>query len=246
MLILVLKRENRLLNNNIFALVITFLVALVWLRLNDYLAHRGWVESRLSRKFIHIGTGPLFVLCWLLFNENPINRYMAALVPLTFTIQFFLIGIGVLKDEASVKAMSRTGDRRELLRGPLYYGIIFVLLTIIFWKNSPIGIVSLMLMCGGDGLADIFGRKWGRSKIVWNKRKSWAGSIGMLLGGWVLSVLVLWIYSAGGVISNPIQSYLVPITIIASVATIVESLPLKDIDNITVTISAVIIGYLIL
>lgn len=234
-----------MLANNIIALIITFIVALAWLRINDYLAHRGWVESHLSRKLIHIGTGPLFVLCWLLFNANPINKFLAALVPLAFTLQFLLIGTGVIKDEASVKAMSRSGDRREILRGPLYYGIIFVILTIIFWKNSPIGIIGLMLMCGGDGLADIFGRKWGTQKIPWNKGKSLAGSLGMFLGGWLLSILIIWIFTTAGIFSSTMQSYLFPITTIAVVGTLVESLPLKDIDNITVTLSAVIIGYLL-
>ena len=233
-----------MLENNIIALVITFLVALIWLRFIDFLAHRGWVESHLSRKIIHIGTGPLFVLCWLLFNDNPSNKYLAALVPLMFTLQFFLIGIGVIKDEASVKAMSRSGDRREVLRGPLYYGIIFVLLTTIFWKYTPIGVIALMLMCGGDGLADIFGRRWGKRKVLWNKGKSWTGSFGMFLGGWLLSILVVWIYSLTEVFSNPINYYLLPISVIAIVGTIVESLPLKDIDNITVTLSAVVIGLL--
>jgi phytol kinase len=232
-----------MLSSNILALVITFLVALAWLRLNDYLAHRGWVESHLSRKIIHIGTGPLFVLCWLLFNDNPINKYLAALVPLAFTLQFLLIGTGVIKDEASVKAMSRTGDRREILRGPLYYGIIFVVLTIIFWKTSPTGIVGLMLMCGGDGLADIFGRQWGKMRLPWNNGKSWAGSAGMLIGGWILSVFILWIFTLAGVFPNTIQSYLLAITVIGLVGTLVESLPLKDIDNITVTLTAAIIGY---
>ncbi len=232
-----------MLSSNILALIITFLVALGWLRLNDYLAHRGLIEPHLSRKIIHIGTGPLFVLCWLLFNNNPINKYLAALVPLAFSIQFFLIGIGVMKDEASVKAMSRTGDRREILRGPLFYGIIFVILTIVFWKNSPVGIVALMLMCGGDGLADIFGRAWGSAKIPWNQRKSFIGSLGMLLGGWVCSVLVVWIFTLAGVFSTPIQAYLLPITIIAIVGTLVETLPLLDVDNITVTLAAVMLGY---
>lgn len=235
-----------MLKSNIIALIITFAVSLIWLRMNDYFAHRGWVESHLSRKIIHIGTGPLFVLCWLLFNEDPINRFLAALVPLAFTLQFLLIGLGVIKDEASVKAMSRSGDRREILRGPLYYGIIFVILTILYWKNTPIGIISLMLMCGGDGLADIFGRKWGTKKVKWNKSKSWAGSLGMLLGGWVLSIVIIWIFSALGVFSGSIQSYLLPITIISIIGALVESLPLKDIDNITVTISAIIIGHLLL
>ena len=234
-----------MLNNNLLALVITFIVALIWLRLNDFLAHRGLVESHLSRKLIHIGTGPIFVLCWLLFDEDPINRYIAALVPLTFTLQFFLIGIGAIKDEASVKAMSRSGDRREVLRGPLYYGIIFILLTIIYWKSSPIGIIALMLMCGGDGLADIFGRKWGMRKVFWNPGKSWAGSFGMFLGGWSLSIFVMWIYTEMGVFSNPLPNYLIPISIISFVGTFVESLPVRDIDNITVTLSAVILGHLL-
>jgi phytol kinase len=233
-----------MLNNNIVALVITFLVALIWIRLNDFLAHRGLVDSHLSRKLIHIGTGPLYVLCWLLFNDHPINKYLVAIVPLMFTLQFFLIGIGVIKDEASVKAMSRSGNRREILRGPLYYGIIFVLLTLIYWKNSPIGIIALMLMCGGDGLADIFGRKWGKDKVIWNKGKSWAGSLGMLIGGWVLSILITWIYTLMGTLTAPWQYYLLPISVIAFVATLIESLPFKDIDNITITLSALLLGHI--
>lgn len=66
----------------------------------------------------------------------------------------------------------------------------------------------------------------------------------MFIGGWLLSILVVWIYSLTEVFSNPINYYLLPISVIAIVGTIVESLPLKDIDNITVTLSAVVIGLL--
>src|SRR5512143_2747957 len=135
--------------NNIIATFLTFAIALGFLRLMDFFAHRGWIESRLSRKLIHIGTGPIFVLCWLMYSDAPISRWLAALVPLVITVQFALVGTGILKDEAAVHAMSRTGDRREILRGPLFYGIVFVLMTVFYWYNSPIGIVALMLMCGG-------------------------------------------------------------------------------------------------
>ena len=63
-------------------------------------------------------------------------------MPLLFTVQFALIGLGVVKDEASVKAMSRSGDRREILKGPLFYGIIFVVMTLVYWKDSPIGMTA--------------------------------------------------------------------------------------------------------
>ena len=84
-----------------------------------------------------------------MFPDRPEARWLAALVPLMIVLQFALVGLGVIKDEAAVQAMSRTGNPREILRGPLYYGIAFVILTILFWKNSPVGMTSLMLMCGG-------------------------------------------------------------------------------------------------
>ena len=86
--------------NPFIALVLTFVIALAWLRLMDFAAHRGWIESRLSRKIIHIGTGPIFVLCWLMFPDVWYARWLAALVPLLITAQFALVGLGVMKDEA--------------------------------------------------------------------------------------------------------------------------------------------------
>ena len=54
---------------DIGATAITFAIALSWLKLVNVLAQRGWLEQKLSRKIIHIGTGPLFVLCWHLYSE---------------------------------------------------------------------------------------------------------------------------------------------------------------------------------
>jgi phytol kinase len=233
--------------NPFLALFITLVVALVEIRALGFAAQRGWIESRLSRKLIHILTGPLFVLCWLLFPRPDLwyYRWLAALVPLLFTVQFALIGLGVVKDEASVKAMARHGDRREILRGPLYYGIIFVVMTLVFWKDSPIGMIALMLMCGGDGLADVLGRGIKSPRLPWNRDKSVVGTLGMLLGGWVLALLILGLYVLAKVPGfGPFGIYLLPVTIIAVAAALVESLPLKDVDNITVTLAAVALGYL--
>ena len=228
--------------NNWIALVITFSAALGFLRLMDFFAHRGWIESRLSRKIIHIGTGPIFVLCWLLFDDALAARWMAALVPFAITVQFALIGLGILKDEASVKAMSRTGDPREILRGPLYYGIAFVLMTVIFWKDSPIGIVALMMMCGGDGIADVVGRNIKSPKLPWSKEKSVAGSLAVFFGGWVLAILLVAIYSYAGVSGFSAADSLFSIAIISFGVMLVESLPFRDIDNLTSTLTAVILG----
>ena len=157
-----------------------------------------------------------------------------------------MVGTGIIKDPSAVQAMSRTGDRREILRGPLFYGVIFVLLTIFYWYDNPIGMVALMLMCGGDGLADILGRRFGKARLPWNPGKSWIGSAGMFLGGWVTSLLILALYIAAGIFQNSLASYMLPLALIALVGTIVESLPFPDIDNITITLAAVLTGHLIL
>lgn len=231
--------------NNYIALVITFLVAVAFLRLMDFIAQRGWIESRMSRKLIHIGTGPIFVLCWLMFSDVQNGRWLAALVPLLITAQFVLVGTGVIKDEAAVKAMSRTGDRREILRGPLFYGIAFVALTLIYWKDSLIGIPALMIMCGGDGIADIVGRRVNSPRLPWSPEKSLLGSISVFVGGWLLTMFIFAVYVWMGTFSGPITRFLLPVTGVALGATLVESLPFRDVDNLTVTIAAALLGHLL-
>ncbi len=231
--------------NSFLAAFLTLVAALAWLRLLDFAAHKGWVESRLSRKIIHIGTGPIFVLCWLLFPNEPYDRFLAALIPALITLQFALIGFGIIKDDASVQAMSRTGDAKELLRGPLYYGIVFILLTLLFWKDSPVGIIALMMMCGGDGIADILGRRLASPRLPWSNQKSLAGSAGVFFGGLILSTVILAIYVAVGIFPQPLINFLIPLSIIALICTAVESLPYKDIDNITVTTFAALAGWLL-
>jgi phytol kinase len=231
--------------NPYLATVLTLLIAVAFLRIMDYIAHRGWIDSRTSRKLIHIGTGPIFVLCWLMYPDVSISRWLAALVPLLITIQFALVGLGVIQDEAAVKAMSRTGDRREILRGPLFYGIMFVGITLFYWKDSLIGIPALMMLCGGDGIADIVGRRVASPKLPWSPEKSVAGSLSVFAGGWLMTIFVFSIYVWFDAFRGPVSSFLLPVFWIALGATVVESLSFKDIDNLTVTVTSLLIGHLV-
>lgn len=231
--------------NNWLALGITLILALAWLRINDFAAQKGWIGSQLSRKIIHTGTGPIFVLCWLLFTDDISARFIAAVVPLAITIQFLLIGIGIIKDQGAVDGMSRSGDPREILRGPLYYGIIFVIITVAFWYDSPVGITALMLLCGGDGLADIAGKRMQTASLPWSKEKTWGGTAAMFLGGWFFSVIIIGIFIFAGKINGNVFDYFWPITIISVVGAFVESLPIKDYDNVTVPGTAILLGLIL-
>ena len=220
------------------AMLISFVVALVFLKLNDLIARRGWLPEYLTRKLVHIGTGPLFLLCWSLYSTTWHARWFAALVPGSLTALFALIGLGIVKKDDFVAAMSRTGDPRELLRGPLMYGIVFVAVTLIFWTNSPVGVILLMLLCGGDGLADVVGRRFGRAKLPGQRDKSWAGSTGFVLGGLIFSMLFLTYFDAVGFLQLDLTAALAPLLVTTLVAAVVEAYTPADLDNLTVPAAA--------
>jgi phytol kinase len=224
------------------AFFITLSLSILWLRLIDYLAIKGYLSKKVSRKIIHIGTGPLFVLCWLFFPENPLSKYVAAIIPLLISIQFFLIGIGIIKDQASVDAMSRSGEPKEILKGPFFYGIVFVVLTIIFWRESPIGIIALMILCGGDGFADIVGRSVKSKQLKWSSGKSIAGSLAMFLGGLLFSAILVYVFIQGGFLQIKYLETLPKLILLNFISTLVESLPIRDWDNVTVPVTIVLIG----
>lgn len=228
-----------------FAFLITLSAAILWLRINDFLAEKKIISNKLSRKIIHIGTGPIFVLCWLLFPENQISRLVAAIIPFLISLQFLLIGLGVMKDKASVDAMSRSGDPKEILFGPLFYGIVFVLITTFFWKDSLVGIIALMILCGGDGIADIVGRRINSRKLPWSTTKTVVGSLGMFFGGFIFSLLISLVFINTLNIQIGIEILVIRLIFINIVATLVESLPIKDIDNLTVPLAAIVIGLLL-
>lgn len=78
--------------------------------------------------------------------------------------------------------MQRTGDRTELLRGPLLYGLVIAALTALFWRDSPAGALGIAVLCAGDGMADIVGRRYGDSnKLFYSPQKArmllWVGPL---------------------------------------------------------------------
>ncbi len=224
---------------------VTAVSSVAWLRFNNFLAGKNIISNKLSRKLVHIGTGPIFVLCWLLFPESNYSRYLAAAIPLLISMQFFLIGIGIIKDQSSVDALSRSGNRKEILKGPLIYGLVFVAATILFWRDSLVGITALMILCGGDGLADVIGRKYQTRKLPWSPTKSVAGSLAMFFGGLLFSFVVGLIFNQIYNFGFSFEKILINLVIINLFATIVESIPAYDLDNLTVPVVSVLLGLLL-
>jgi phytol kinase len=102
-----------------------------------------------------------------------------------------------------------------------------------------------MMMCGGDGIADIVGRRVKSPRLFWSREKSVAGSLSVFWGGALLTAFILFIYVSVGIFASPFSMYLLPIAWIALGAMLVESLPFKDIDNITLTAVSALIGHVV-
>ncbi|KAI3676181.1 hypothetical protein L1987_85782 [Smallanthus sonchifolius] len=231
---------------NICALVFSTCLALSLLRLFEETARRGVFEQKLNRKLVHITIGLAFMLCWPLFSSGSEGAFLAALVPGVNIVKVLLIGLGIAKDEATVKSMSRYGDYREILKGPLYYASTITFCCMMYWRTSPIAIAAICNLCAGDGFADIIGRRFGNKKLPYNNDKSFAGSIAMAIAGFMSSVGYMCYYSMFGFVGRSF-GMVVGFLVVSVASSLVESHPLssKFDDNLTVPLASLLIGTLV-
>ncbi len=178
---------------------------------------KRWPEQReLSRKIVHIGTGPVVVLAWWLSIPASIA------VPVAFTVTV----ITAINHRIQLLPAVEDVDRNSY--GTVAYGLAISLLLLLFWPEQAVAVCAgVLVMAFADGLAGLVGRGVSSpSWTVWQQRKSIAGTVTMgLVTALVLILLVL--------IS---QSPLHPLRLIAvcSLAVGLEQWGRWGIDNLTV------------
>ncbi|KAG6529766.1 hypothetical protein ZIOFF_011980 [Zingiber officinale] len=260
------------------ATIFSFSGAYSLVRSIDALTERNLIQKSLSRKIVHVLSGLLYMSTWPFFSTSAAARYFAAVVPFLNCIRLLSYGLRIFTDESLVKSISREGKPEELLRGPLYFVIILLLCVLVFWRDSPVGIVSLAMMSGGDGnspvllsssstlqfpiglvskqayasllsagFADIVGRRYGTTKLPYNQEKSWAGSISMFAFGFLISVGMLYYFSAFGYFHFDQPEMVARVALISLAATVVESLPISHVvdDNISVPLTSMLSALLL-
>jgi phytol kinase len=229
---------------DIIAMIISIVAVMLVVLINGAIQKSGKLSADVTRKIVHIFAAPVFLVTWWLYSGTAYSRYFALVVPILFVLLFVGIGTGKVVNEAFVGSMSRSGDASELLKGTLYYALIICIVTFL-WFYSPAGnptaFVILGCLAGGDGLADVIGRKYGGAKKfgVSGAEKTIAGSIGMLIGSFLFSYILIAIFSLEYATLNLVMLFL-PVLIISIVAMIVEAITPKNLDNWTVPIAVVI------
>lgn len=236
---------------DIVAFIISFIVILMLVQINARIEKSGALSTTVTRKVIHTFAAPLWVLTWMLFSGDMFSRWLAIIVPLIFVLQFVMIGTGKSQNEDFVRSMSRSGDPKELLGGTLYYAFMMVVIGILWFyvppdgdlaAATPLALIVFGCLAGGDGFADVIGRKYGGDKKfgIGGAEKTLAGVIGMFIGSFLFSFVLVFLFSIE-VATFSVVGLLIPILIVSIVSTIVEAITPKGLDNLTITIAAIIV-----
>jgi len=225
--------------HDLVATAVTGGVCLSWLSIAEFLVKQQLLAQKNARKMAHIGTGLLFMLCWNLFPNTPQSYIYATIIPLLVTLRVIVAGLEIINDPTLIRSMSRTGNPKELLIGPLAYGIIFTLSTYMYWADSPTGIIALVLLCVGDGMAEVIGSKYGKIPLPYNPKKSWAGSIAFVVSALVVALVYLYLFHGWFTIS---LGYLPVLFITTVCAAVVESVTKSEWDNVSVFLTCIFVG----
>jgi len=233
--------------NNLGAFFLTSAVCLAWVETCNFIARQKLVGPATSRKMIHIGSGLQYMLLWHTFDDTLEGRLLCGSVPLIAALRYAVVGLGVVADERLIKSTSRTGTRSDLLKGPVVYGVVHGLAAILFWKSSPVGIVVLAFLCAGDGLAEIVGTRIGSSNpLPHNPKKSVVGSLACLGGGFLTALVYLEFFRWSGSLQMPGGMPVAKLLLISVVGTVIESFPIEDWDNLTVSVTVALTSRLLL
>lgn len=195
-------------------LILTVLIVLMLLLINEAWWRRHAVHSELGRKFIHITVGSFVALWPFLLSWNEIKLLSVA----------FLVVVGVSKYLHVFRAIHSV---QRPTWGELFFALA-VGLTALITQDKWIYLTALLQMSLADGLAAIIGWSFGRTNQyhVLGYVKSVAGTLTFF----VVSVILLVVYSTYS------TTALAPGLIfgLAAGAALIENVGIHGLDNLLV------------
>lgn len=227
--------------------------SVAWVKLWTGLARHNRMKPQVSRKVVHTTAAPLFMVLWPFFTDRPCARFFAAAVPMMQSARLAAAGLSgdPDNDDAStnelVKAISRSGRASETLGGPLKYSLGMGIITALEWRTSVVGILAVLQMAVGDGMADLVGRQFGKHKWRKGGEKSVEGSASFVTGSFLASMaMIQWFHRFGMLSINPAEAA-ARTAVVSLACAAIELLPpqLAGDDNVSVPITALVVGRMI-
>lgn len=217
--------------HNALVTLLTFVYVFSVPPLMDYLVTNHALPRDISRKITHICAGSAIVFLPL-FVDGHWSQYLNITVFAVWTLLLIQKGLFAADDDQAVKTMTRTGDKRELLKGTLYFVIVAMICGTVYYKQ-PAGVMAMAMLGWGDGLAPIIGTRYGKMKYHILSDKSVEGSLAFLAGSVFAGLFFVHLIV-------PESFNVGKIVVIALIATIVEGLSPKEVDNLTIPFAVIV------
>ena len=184
--------------------------------------------SELVRKVVHIGTGNIVLLAWWMKIPGWIGVSAGV---------FFAI---VTLASYRFQLLPRIDNVGRRSFGTFFYAVSIAVLVGWFWGvNRPeFGVLGILVMTWGDGLAGLVGKRFGRHRYqLWGMEKSWEGSLTMAIVATLVSALIL-----SNIVDSTVQLITISFTV-GILSAILEAFSNLGIDNLTVPILSAAIAY---
>jgi uncharacterized protein (TIGR00297 family) len=133
----------------------------------------------------------------------------------------------------------RPGEHpRSAGSGIALYPLAVLLLILVFHDRLDIAAAAWAILAVGDGMATLVGRRLGGGGLPWNREKSVAGTLAFFMCGGLAGALVAW-WCRPNVTPEPDLWFSIAAPLVAAlVAALVETIPIKLDDNVSVPASA--------
>jgi phytol kinase len=213
------------------SLIYPLLAVVIWLGIvivsAEAIARSGKWGAEASRKVVHIGVGNVILLAWWLQIPAWIGIGAAVLAS----------GVTLLSDFYPI-LQSVSGIGRKSW-GTFFYSVSIGILITYFWPREPAyAVLGVLVMTWGDGLAAIFGQRFGKHLYqIWDITKSWEGSLIMLFISFLITGGMSWYLGITLEMSIAIAAA------VAVIATGLEAFSKYGVDNLTVPLGSAFLFY---
>ncbi len=222
--------------HNALVTLLTFVYVFSVPPLMDYLVTNHNLPRDISRKITHICAGSA-IMFLPLYIGGDWSHFLNITVFAVWTVLLIQKGLFAADDDQAVKTMTRTGNKQELLKGTLYFVIVAMICGTLYYKQ-PAGIMAMAMLGWGDGLAPIIGTRYGKIKYHILSDKSVEGSLAFLVGSVCAGLFFVHLIV-------PESFDATKIIIIALIATIVEGVSPKEVDNLTIPVAVIAASYVL-
>lgn len=184
--------------------------------------------SEWVRKVVHIGTGNIILLAW--------GLQIPGWVGVSAGIFFAIVTLASYRFQL-LPRIDNVGRRSF---GTFFYALSIAILVGYFWTvgRPEFGVLGILVMTWGDGLAGLIGKGFGRHPyVLWDTKKSWEGTMTMAIVSTIVCLLILGLTIA---FSWPIILISIAVGLLSAG---LEAFSKFGIDNLTVPIVSAAIAY---